>query len=105
MRFCDWFEAVRRDHGDRGQRHLAQLLGYDPSYVSRLLRGEREPSRQVLERLADAFPLPPPRLLMGYLAAGYVPAAWQALDEHQVACLHVITQAFLAATHDGETRA
>jgi transcriptional regulator with XRE-family HTH domain len=37
------------------QGRLAQAAGYDATYVSRLESGQREPSREAVERLADVL--------------------------------------------------
>lgn len=72
------FAALLRQFRDRAGlscNELARAVGIDPSYVSRLERGEREPPRRpVVERLAAALQLgleDQDRLLV---AAGYAPA-------------------------------
>ena len=74
----DDFAALLRRYRDRAGlscNELARAVGVDPSYISRLERGEREPPRRrVIERLAEAFKLPledQDRLLV---SAGYAPA-------------------------------
>lgn len=61
---------------------LARAIGCDPSYISRMERGEREPPRRpVVEALVGALALGPDdgdRLLV---AAGYVPAALARLGD------------------------
>ncbi|MBX5491747.1 MAG: helix-turn-helix domain-containing protein [Chloroflexi bacterium] len=59
---------------------LARLVAVDPSYISRLERGEREPPRRlVVERLADALGLSPIERDRLLVSAGYSPGAIRAL--------------------------
>jgi transcriptional regulator with XRE-family HTH domain len=74
----DDFAALLRRYRDRARlscNELARAVGVDPSYISRLERGEREPPRRrVIERLAEVLKLPledQDRLLV---SAGYAPA-------------------------------
>jgi len=74
----DDFAALLRRYRDRAGlscNELARAVGVDPSYISRLERGEREPPRRrVIERLAEVLKLPledQDRLLV---SAGYAPA-------------------------------
>ena len=64
-----------RDRADLSCNELARAVAVDPSYISRLERGEREPPRRpVVERLAGALQLEledQDRLLV---SAGYAPA-------------------------------
>ena len=72
------FAALLRRYRDRAGvscNELARAVGVDPSYISRLERGEREPPRRrVVEALASALDLAlddQDRLLV---SAGYAPA-------------------------------
>ncbi|HLI28154.1 MAG TPA: helix-turn-helix transcriptional regulator [Chloroflexota bacterium] len=69
-----------RERAGLSCNELARLVAVDPSYISRLERGEREPPRRlVVERLAAVLALPPferDRLLV---SAGYTPASIEAL--------------------------
>jgi transcriptional regulator with XRE-family HTH domain len=49
---------VTRALADISQRELARALDTDPSYISLLEANKREPSREVLEKLAEAFGVP-----------------------------------------------
>ena len=64
-----------RDRAGLSCNELARAVAVDPSYISRLERGEREPPRRpVVERLASALQLgldDQDRLLV---TAGYAPA-------------------------------
>ncbi len=64
-----------RDRANLSCNELARAVAVDPSYISRLERGEREPPRRpVVERLASALQLSledQDRLLV---TAGYAPA-------------------------------
>src|SRR5579875_575875 len=64
-----------RDRAGLSCNELARAVGVDPSYVSRLERGEREPPRRpIVERLAASLDLSledQDRLLV---TAGYAPA-------------------------------
>lgn len=53
-----------RKHADLSQRKLAQLAGFDASYVSQLESGRRKPSLEALEKLADAIGMPVSVLLL-----------------------------------------
>lgn len=74
----DDFGTLLRRYRDRAGlscNELARAVAVDPSYISRLERGEREPPRRpVVERLASALQLgleDQDRLLV---TAGYAPA-------------------------------
>ena len=59
---------------------LARIVAVDPSYISRLERGEREPPRRpVVERLAAALQLPLDEQDQLLVSAGYAPATVAAL--------------------------
>lgn len=49
---------VTRALADVSQRELAKALGTDPSYISLLEGNKRQPSREVLEKLASALDVP-----------------------------------------------
>ena len=73
------FASLLRYYRDRARlscNELARAVGVDPSYVSRLERGEREPPRRpIVERLAASLQLEledQDRLLV---TAGYAPAS------------------------------
>ena len=46
---------ITRALADISQRELARNMGTDPSYISLLEANKREPSREVLEKLAEVF--------------------------------------------------
>lgn len=59
---------------------LARVVAVDPSYISRLERGEREPPRRpVVERLAAALQLSTEDQDRLLVSAGYAPATVAAL--------------------------
>ena len=73
------FASLLRHYRDRARlscNELARAVGVDPSYISRLERGEREPPRRpIVERLASCLQLSledQDRLLV---TAGYAPAS------------------------------
>src|SRR3954470_20954411 len=79
------FAALLRGFRERARlscNELARAVGVDPSYISRLERGEREPPRRrVVESLAQALQLgldEQDRLLV---SAGYAPATVALLGE------------------------
>jgi transcriptional regulator with XRE-family HTH domain len=79
------FGALLRRYRDRSGlscNELARAVAVDPSYISRLERGEREPPRRpVVERLASALRLSledQDRLLV---TAGYAPASIAVLGQ------------------------
>jgi transcriptional regulator with XRE-family HTH domain len=47
------------------QRQLAIQAGLDPSYISRIIRGQTEPGLVTLAALAEVFGLTPSELLDG----------------------------------------
>ena len=49
---------VTRALADLSQRELATELGVDPSYVSMLEKGKRDPSRETLEKIAEKLKVP-----------------------------------------------
>lgn len=53
------------------QLRLARAAGYDHSYISRLLSGERMPSRDAVEAFADVLGLPPQDRDWLLASAGY----------------------------------
>lgn len=65
--------AIYRRRVDLSQTALADLIGIDHSYVSRLESGQREPDRDVLAVLAAVLDLGRVDRAALYLAAGYAP--------------------------------
>jgi transcriptional regulator with XRE-family HTH domain len=49
---------VTRALADVSQRELARKLNTDPSYISLLEANKREPSRELLEKIAEVFEVP-----------------------------------------------
>jgi transcriptional regulator with XRE-family HTH domain len=69
-----------RERAGLSCNELARLVAVDPSYISRLERGEREPPRRlVVERLAAVLELPPIERDQLLVSAGYSPASIEAL--------------------------
>jgi len=69
-------EMLRRFRRSTGftQARLAQLVGLDPSYISRIERGEREaPSREKVTEVASALKLNADQASRLLLSAGYAP--------------------------------
>jgi ribosome-binding protein aMBF1 (putative translation factor) len=56
---ADLAAALWRARAESGltNRRLSQLVGIDPSYVSKIVRGSRRPSLVVAERLVEFLPL------------------------------------------------
>jgi len=48
-------ERILRSRGSLSQRQLARSVGVTAAYISRIEHGERVPTLQLLERLADAL--------------------------------------------------
>jgi transcriptional regulator with XRE-family HTH domain len=48
-------QRVVRSRGSLSQRELADAVGVSPAYISRIERGERVPSLQLVERVARAL--------------------------------------------------
>lgn len=58
------FTQLRERRGEwLTQGRLAELTGIDPSYISRIERGERSPSLDMLAKLAPAYGLDPLELV------------------------------------------
>lgn len=65
-----------RTRAQRSCNDLARAVGVDPSYVSRLERGEREPPRRpVVERIAQSLAVNQEELDGLLVSAGYTPTA------------------------------
>src|SRR3954465_7524511 len=73
----DEFPALLRSFRERGGRSrnaLAHEVGVDPSYLTRIEHGDREPPRQhIVEALARALRLSLPDRNRLLVAAGYAP--------------------------------
>jgi transcriptional regulator with XRE-family HTH domain len=56
----DYSRAIRiaRSLADLPQSELAKKISVDPSLVSMLERGKRKPTRDILERIAEALEIP-----------------------------------------------
>lgn len=63
-----------RERTGVSQARLARLVGVDHSYVSRLERGERRPSRDLVVRIADALSLPAADASALLSSAGFSPS-------------------------------
>lgn len=51
----DRFKALAADHGDDTPAAIARRTGIDPTLISRLLRGERQPRLTTITRAADTY--------------------------------------------------
>lgn len=56
-------EKRQREEGDWSQENLADRAGFHRNFIGMLERGERKPSLDALDRLADVLGLPPYELL------------------------------------------
>lgn len=63
-----------RERTGVSQARLARLVRVDHSYVSRLERGERRPSRDLILRIADALSLPAADTSALLASAGFTPS-------------------------------
>lgn len=59
------------------QADLSQRAGVDPSYITRLEDGQRQPSAQTVAALARALDLESTAQDVFYLAAGLAPPHWR----------------------------
>ena len=69
------FSALLRHHRTAmgvSQKTLARVTGLDRSYISRLESGDRDPSREVIEQLADALTLNSAQRVVLAASAGYL---------------------------------
>src|SRR6266700_5754771 len=65
-----------RERVTRSRNNLAYELGVDPSYLTRIEHGDREPPRQhIVEALARALRLTIPERNRLLVAAGYAPVS------------------------------
>jgi transcriptional regulator with XRE-family HTH domain len=65
-----------RERAARSRNNLAYEVGVDPSYLTRIEHGDREPPRQhIVEALARALRLPVPERNRLLVAAGYAPVS------------------------------
>ena len=55
---------IARSIGGHTQRELAELAGVDPSLVSMLEKGARQPSTSTLHSISEALEIPLPLLMM-----------------------------------------
>jgi len=80
------FAAMLREYRETArvsQSRLAQLAGFDHSYVSRLEAGRRAPTREAVIRLAQALRLAPAERDQLLAAAGFLPQRAEHLFEHE----------------------
>lgn len=68
-----------RDSSRVSQSRLAEIAGFDHSYVSRLESGNRTPTREAVAKLAAALDLEPERRDNLLAAAGYMPQRVESL--------------------------
>lgn len=56
----DYSRAIRiaRSLADMPQRELAERVSIDPSLISMMESGKRKPTREILERIAEALEIP-----------------------------------------------
>lgn len=67
--------AYYRKNVGLSRNHLARLTGVDPSYLTRLEHGDRDPPRRyIIEALIERLHLVPPNSDKLLLAAGYAPS-------------------------------
>src|SRR5713226_175104 len=65
-----------RERTSRSRNNLAYEVGVDPSYLTRIEHGDREPPRQhIVEALARALRLTVPERNRLLVAAGYAPVS------------------------------
>ncbi|OIO04471.1 MAG: hypothetical protein AUJ52_15315 [Elusimicrobia bacterium CG1_02_63_36] len=79
------FAAMVKDGMQRrglGLRELCRETDLDPSFLSKVLAGKRNPpsEEEVLRRLAVALKIEPARLIVG---AGRIPSEWKRLLEEE----------------------
>lgn len=68
-----------RDSSRVSQSRLAEIAGFDHSYVSRLESGNRTPTREAVAKLAAALDLEPEQRDNLLAAAGYMPQRVESL--------------------------
>lgn len=69
--FEELFKAIRLQH-NLSMSQLAQIIGLDHSYVSRIESGSRKPSQEVLEHMADRLQLNEMETQRLLISAGYI---------------------------------
>jgi len=72
MNFGKYLSVARMQKGF-SQSRLARTVGCDHSFISRIEAGERNPSREMTETIADALELNSTERDSLMLAAGYAP--------------------------------
>ena len=65
--------ATFREARKVSQSRLALRAGFDHSYISRLERGTRFPTREAIHAIARALELPPNKTARLIIAAGFLP--------------------------------
>ncbi|MXN62240.1 helix-turn-helix domain-containing protein [Bacillus sp. BGMRC0062] len=61
--FGDRLRELRREHGWESQEAFAHHVGLDRTYISGLERGRRNPTLDVIVKLADSLDVRPAELL------------------------------------------
>ncbi len=67
-----------RERAGMSQLELSRWCCCDPAHISRIERGERQPSREVVSKLAWALGLSDDATARLQVAAGYWPPSWPA---------------------------
>lgn len=97
-----------RERVGRSRNNLAQEVGVDPSYLTRIEHGDREPPRQhIVEALARALRLSLRDRNCLLVAAGYVPLSVVQLgswDDALQAVAEVLTDSHLTPEERNEFR-
>lgn len=97
-----------RERVGRSRNNLAQEVGVDPSYLTRIEHGDREPPRQhIVEALARALRLSLPDRNRLLVAGGYAPLSVVQLgswDDALQAVADVLTDSHLSPEERNEFR-
>lgn len=97
-----------RERAGRSRNALAHEVGVDPSYLTRIEHGDREPPRQhIIEALARALRLSVPERNRLLVAAGYAPLSIMQLgawDDALQAVTDVLNDVHLSPEERNEFR-
>ncbi len=79
-----------RERGRVSQSRLAEIAGFDHSYVSRLESGNRTPTREAVTKLADALDLLPEHRDNLLAAGGFMPVRVESLLGDEPALMELL---------------
>lgn len=97
MQFGSYLRSMRKENG-MTQVELAESVGVDSTYISRLENGRDHPSEEVLLRLAVALHDDPHKMI---ISAGKVPSEFIKLILHDEVVVQYLKQAVMNKGPEG----